>query len=442
MMSKKTVISVKNLSKSFKLPHQKNSSLKGAFVNLNKGKRSFEKQQVLKNISFDVKDGEFLGIVGRNGSGKSTLLKLLAEIYVPDSGSVNVNGSLAPFIELGVGFNPELTGRENVYLNGSLLGFNRKQMDEMYDGIVEFAELERFMDQKLKNYSSGMQVRLAFSVAIKAHTEILLIDEVLAVGDANFQKKCFDVFYNFKKEGRTVIFISHSMDSVRKFCDRAILIDAGEIKLDGETEVVAAEYDLLNKENMKQYVNRLTISNRREAHIVDKVVNNFKEDDYMIEIGAGDGRHVELLSSMGFNVAGLDVISNNKNVYKKLSAIPDLKKVTSLLILDNKKSINSDFLNQVFQELKNGELNNVQSIYIHTPFYLYQSQRELHKAGINKHLAQPLDIIQLSLDIRKYGFEVINYELYEADEPFQYSEMFMERFNLKEATSIWPSLKG
>src|SRR5690606_31573026 len=156
-----------------------------------RGKRTYEKQQVLKNISFEIKKGEFVGIVGRNGSGKSTLLKLLAGIYSPDKGSIEVNGKLVPFIELGVGFNPELTGRENVFLNGALLGFNRKEMQAMYKDIVEFAELERFMDQKLKNYSSGMQVRLAFSIAIRAQSDILLIDEVLAVGDAAFQQKCY-----------------------------------------------------------------------------------------------------------------------------------------------------------------------------------------------------------------------------------------------------------
>src|SRR5690606_7141480 len=155
------------------------------------GRRKYEKQQVLKDINFEIKKGEFFGIVGRNGSGKSTLLKLLAGIYSPDSGHVQVNGKLVPFIELGVGFNPELTGRENVFLNGALLGFNRKEMESMYEEIVEFAELERFMDQKLKNYSSGMQVRLAFSIAIRAKADILVLDEVLAVGDEAFQKKCY-----------------------------------------------------------------------------------------------------------------------------------------------------------------------------------------------------------------------------------------------------------
>lgn len=235
-------ISVKNVQKSFKLPHEKHDSIKSIFLKGFRRRKSFEKQRVLKGISFEIKKGEFYGIVGRNGSGKSTLLKLLAGIYTPDSGSITVNGKLTPFIELGVGFNPELTGRENVFLNGALLGFSRSEMEKMYDDIVEFAEIEKFMDQKLKNYSSGMQVRLAFSIAIKAESPILLLDEVLAVGDAAFQKKCLDYFSKLKKDKRTVIFVSHDMSSVQKFCDRALLLKSGEISKVGKTSDVASEY--------------------------------------------------------------------------------------------------------------------------------------------------------------------------------------------------------
>ncbi|MBA3758509.1 ATP-binding cassette domain-containing protein [Candidatus Saccharibacteria bacterium] len=237
-------IIVSEVSKAFKLPHEKHGSFKSLFVNLFRGRRTYERQQVLKNVSFEIKKGEFFGIVGRNGGGKSTLLKLLAGIYTPDSGAVVVNGKLTPFIELGVGFNPELTGRENVYLNGALLGFSRKEMEAMYSDIVEFAEIDKFMDQKLKNYSSGMQVRLAFSIAIRAKTDILLIDEVLAVGDAGFQAKCFNYFRRLKSEKQTVVFVSHDMESVQRFCDRALLIDKGDIKIAGDPRVVAAQYSL------------------------------------------------------------------------------------------------------------------------------------------------------------------------------------------------------
>lgn len=241
-------IRVDSLEKTFKLPHERAGSVKHLFINFFRYRRSYEKQKVLEEISFEIKKGEFFGIVGRNGSGKSTLLKLLAGVYSPDSGHIQINGKLVPFIELGVGFNPELTGRENVYLNGGLLGFSDKEIDGFYDEVVKFAELERFMDQKLKNYSSGMQVRLAFSMAVRADADILLIDEVLAVGDADFQKKCFDYFKYLKKAKKTVIFVSHDMEAIKHFCERAILLEKSKlIKID-RAEKIALEYQkLFNK---------------------------------------------------------------------------------------------------------------------------------------------------------------------------------------------------
>lgn len=244
-------VKVHNVSKNFKLPHEKNTSIKSVIINLHK-KRSFENQKVLKNVSLEVYEGDFIGIVGRNGSGKSTLLKLLAGIYVPTEGEIHVRGKLTPFIELGVGFNQELTGRENVFLSGSLLGFSRKEMAVMYDDIVEFAELGKFMDQKLKNYSSGMQVRLAFSIAIRAKSDILLLDEVLAVGDAAFQQKCYNYFEELKRENKTVIFVSHDMGAVRRFCDRAVYVDNGKIVHDGTPKEVADLYIVENIERGQQ----------------------------------------------------------------------------------------------------------------------------------------------------------------------------------------------
>lgn len=244
-MSEQVVISVKDLHKDFVLPHEKVDSIKGVFAHPFK-RRKVEMQHALKNISFDIQEGEFFGIVGRNGSGKSTLLKIMAGIYQPTKGTVNVNGRLVPFIELGVGFNPELTGRENVFLNGALMGFSTNEVNNKYHEIVEFAELKRFMDQKLKNYSSGMQVRLAFSVAtILAESDILLIDEVLAVGDADFQRKCFDYFRLLKKRGKTVIFVTHDMNSVIEYCDRAILIEGGRVAKHGKPEDITDAYKRL-----------------------------------------------------------------------------------------------------------------------------------------------------------------------------------------------------
>lgn len=244
-MHEHTAIKIDGVYKDFLLPHQKAKSVKSLFTGVLRKRGSTERQHALKNISFEVKRGEFFGIVGRNGSGKSTLLKIIAEIYQPTKGTVQRNGKLVPFIELGVGFNPELTGRENVYLNGALLGFTAKEIDEQYDDIVKFAELERFMDQKLKNYSSGMQVRLAFSVATRAKAEILLIDEVLAVGDADFQRKCFNYFKTLKKSNTTVIFVSHDMDAVREYCDRAMLVEKSEIVDVGNTDMIAKRYTKL-----------------------------------------------------------------------------------------------------------------------------------------------------------------------------------------------------
>ncbi len=223
---KPPMITVQKVSKSFKLPHNKSNSLKDYIIHpMQSFKSGATTQHALKDISFEVKEGEFFGIVGRNGGGKSTLLKILAGIYRPTEGRVQVNGKLMPFIELGVGFNADLTGRENVFLSGALLGFSEAEMAERYDSIVEFAEIEEFMDQKLKNYSSGMQVRLAFSIAIQSEADVLLIDEVLAVGDTAFQRKCFNYFRELKKAKRTVVFVTHSMDAVREYCDRAMLIN-------------------------------------------------------------------------------------------------------------------------------------------------------------------------------------------------------------------------
>jgi len=248
-------IKVDDLNKSFRLPTEKNGSIKQVFLNLFKGVKGYKEQKVLKKISFSVEKGDFFGVVGRNGSGKSTLLKLLAGIYQPTSGSITIDGSLVPFIELGVGFNAELTGRENVYMNGALLGFSNEDMDRMYDEIVKFAELHDFMDQKLKNYSSGMQVRLAFSIAIRAKSDILILDEVLAVGDEAFQRKCYQYFAKLRRDKKTVILVTHSMDAVQQFCNKAIMIQDGKITHSGNTAKVAQAYRELNSEDVMVALN-------------------------------------------------------------------------------------------------------------------------------------------------------------------------------------------
>ena len=249
MTDKQIAVKVDHVSKYFKLPTEATNSLRTAMVNRFKGIKGYKEQHVLKDISFEVEKGDFFGILGRNGSGKSTLLKIISEIYVPEKGSVTIDGKLVSFIELGVGFNPELTGRENVYMNGAMLGFSTAEIDAMYDDIVDFAELHEFMNQKLKNYSSGMQVRLAFSVAIKAQGDILILDEVLAVGDEAFQRKCNDYFQERKKSGKTTILVTHDMGAVKKYCNKAVLIENGLVKAIGDPFDVSDQYSFDNLES-------------------------------------------------------------------------------------------------------------------------------------------------------------------------------------------------
>lgn len=237
-------IRVNNIHKDFYLPHHADDSIKRKIITAFQPKdKEVDTQHALRGITFDIKKGEFFGIVGRNGSGKSTLLKIISDIYQPTKGSVTRSGKLVAFIELGVGFNNELTGRENIYLNAALLGFSRKETNDMYKEIVAFAELENFMEQKLKNYSSGMKVRLAFSVAIRANADILILDEVLAVGDADFQRKCFEYFRDLKEQkDKTIVFVTHGMGAVREYCDKVILIEDGVITHQGDADKIANEY--------------------------------------------------------------------------------------------------------------------------------------------------------------------------------------------------------
>jgi ABC-2 type transport system ATP-binding protein len=244
-------IKVDDLHKSFRIPTQRVDSLKERVVHPFAA-RDYRELHALDGISFEVKQGEFFGIVGRNGSGKSTLLKLLASIYRADSGRIRIAGRLAPFIELGVGFNPELTARENVLLNGVMMGLTPSDVREREDAVIDFAELHDFADLKLKNFSSGMLVRLAFSVMLQADADILLIDEVLAVGDAAFQQKCSDAFHDMKAAGKTIILVTHDMGAIENYCDRAMLLAEGDVKFVGPPPDIAREYLKLNFEGSTQ----------------------------------------------------------------------------------------------------------------------------------------------------------------------------------------------
>jgi ABC-type polysaccharide/polyol phosphate transport system ATPase subunit len=236
-----TAIEVNGVSKRFRIPLDRSTTLKYRVVHPRSTSR-YQDLYALNDVSFSVPFGEFIGVIGPNGCGKSTLLNILAQIYRPTRGRVTVNGLVSPFLELGVGFNPELTARENVFLNGAVLGLTRAELERRMEAIIHFAELEHFVDQKLKNFSSGMQVRLAFSVAIQADASVLLMDEVLAVGDARFQAKCFDVFARYKREGRTVVLVTHDLGSVDNYCDRALYIDHGRLIDDGQSTRVTSHY--------------------------------------------------------------------------------------------------------------------------------------------------------------------------------------------------------
>jgi ABC-2 type transport system ATP-binding protein len=252
-----TAIEVRDVRKTFRIPREQITTFKERALHPFR-RTSYDELNVLRGISFDVYDGEFFGIVGRNGSGKSTLLKCLAGIYGTEGGSIRAAGRISPFIELGVGFNLDLTARENVIINAVMMGLSPAEARARFDSIIAFAELEQFVDLKLKNYSSGMQVRLAFSVMVQSGAEILLIDEVLAVGDAAFQQRCFDEFDRMRREGRTVVLVTHDMDLVKRFCDRAMLITDGEIEMIGGPALVGRRYLERNFEHFKTSEARLT----------------------------------------------------------------------------------------------------------------------------------------------------------------------------------------
>jgi ABC-type polysaccharide/polyol phosphate transport system ATPase subunit len=239
------VIEAREVDKTFRIPRHRVDTFKERALHP-LARRQYRELRALRGVSFDVHGGEFFGIVGRNGSGKSTLLKIMSSIYRADGGRIRMAGRLAPFIELGVGFNPELTSRENVVLNGVMMGLGRREAQRRLDGVLDFAELREFADLKLKNYSSGMLVRLAFAVMVEADADIMLVDEVLAVGDASFAQKCMDVFHAKREAGKTVVLVTHDMATVQGLCDRAMLIHDGELRYIGDPEETALRYYRLN----------------------------------------------------------------------------------------------------------------------------------------------------------------------------------------------------
>lgn len=433
-MESEAVIRVENVFKAFKIPHEKHNSLKSAAINLFK-KKTYTKYEAAKGISFEVKKGEFLGIIGRNGSGKSTMLKMLAGIYLPDKGKISVNGRLSPFLELGVGFNPELSARDNVYLNGTILGLNRKEIDDKFDEIIQFAELEEFIDQRLKNFSSGMQVRLAFSVAIQAHADVLLIDEVLAVGDTNFQRKCFEVFRELKKSGKTIVFVTHSMDMVKKFCDRVILINNGIITSEGEPEIVSYEYEQLNlTEKGKEAETEITgsaeikITNPRHVHILNALAEIFPQKSRLINIGSNERIITTYLSK------------NAGVILTSIESVVQLTENTTPLQFDG--AIMSDPNNSFFKK-NDSILNIIKSkvkdtglVYIHGPYGPYVEYIN-NKRGLSN--GSFLDAPSVVEKMKSISFELIKMNTYGIDFENQYAEFIFKRSSKEDKDAQWGS---
>ncbi len=259
-------VEVENLWKTFQIPHEKRNTL---FENLTCLLRpnQYETYTVLKDINFKVDEGECIGIIGDNGSGKSTLLKIIANILRPTKGKVKVDGKMTPFLELGVGFQPDLTARENVGVYATIMGLSKNEIKNRTDDVLKFAGLEKFQDTKLKNLSSGMQVRLAFSTAIQTDPDVLLVDEVLAVGDMDFQQKCFDVFNRYRKEGVTILFVSHDLGAVRRFCDRTLLLGASEQRDFGCTEEILDKYIYSDENSLGEQVGDQTSVAKHDSSI-------------------------------------------------------------------------------------------------------------------------------------------------------------------------------
>ena len=292
---------VDHVTKRFVIPHERRDTLKERA--LHPFRRSGEHRFVaLDDVSFAVERGEFFGIVGRNGSGKSSLLKCLAGIYRTDEGQIYADGRMSTFIELGVGFNPELAARDNVILNGIMLGLSPREARRRFDDVVRFAELEEFVDLKLKNYSTGMHVRLAFSVMIQVPADILLVDEILAVGDAAFQQKCFDTFFHMREQGKTVLFVTHDMAAVQRFCHRALLLERGQVAAIGDPDEIADRYLQLNFEGIgANHVDGSGSGKPRAGDGDARVIDAWIEDEHEARHGAvAQGRPCSVHASVRF----------------------------------------------------------------------------------------------------------------------------------------------
>ena len=317
-MAKDIVISVKNVEKSFKIYSDKGHTLKERLLFF-KQRNSYTRHEVLKGVTLEIEKGEVVGLVGHNGCGKSTLLKLMTKIIYPDKGKIEINGKISSLLELGAGFHPDMTGRENIYTNASIFGLTKKEIDNRLDDIIVFSELEEFIDSPVRTYSSGMYMRLAFSVAINVDADILLIDEILAVGDARFQAKCFNKMLELKKSGITIVIVSHDLGSIERLCNRAIWIENGKIKDEGIPHDIVAEYldDIMNKDkNEKIKIKPKDKINEQDKNKEESEEKNIKEKENKKDRNRTGNKDVEIIDIKLLNEK--DEISDTYNSEDKL----------------------------------------------------------------------------------------------------------------------------
>ena len=317
-MAKDIVISVKNVEKSFKIYSDKGHTLKERLLFF-KQRNSYTRHEVLKGVTLEIEKGKVIGLVGHNGCGKSTLLKLMTKIIYPDKGKIEINGKISSLLELGAGFHPDMTGRENIYTNASIFGLTKKEIDNRLDDIIVFSELEEFIDSPVRTYSSGMYMRLAFSVAINVDADILLIDEILAVGDARFQAKCFNKMLELKKSGITIVIVSHDLGSIERLCNRAIWIENGKIKDEGIPHDIVAEYldDIMNKDkNEKIKIKPKDKINEQDKNKEESEEKNIKEKENKKDRNRTGNKDVEIIDIKLLNEK--DEISDTYNSEDKL----------------------------------------------------------------------------------------------------------------------------
>lgn len=363
------VIEVKNVRKKFKIFYDKGSSLKERILFTKRNR--YEERWVLNGISFEIKKGEVVGLIGRNGCGKSTTLKLLTRILYPTEGSIEIKGRVSSLLELGAGFHPDMSGRENIYTNASIFGLTRKEIDERLEDIIEFSELRDFIDNPIRTYSSGMYMRLAFSVAINVDADVLLIDEILAVGDVSFQKKCLERLNEIKKKGTTIIIVSHSLEQIESICNRAIWLCEGKIKEDGNPRIVNAHYyqEMENIRLQKEVVEEVEVDDSKKEIIEEQ--NCFEKDNVRVGNGKIQFIDIKLIDSLG-NSNSIFVPSSYMRIELKClenEKVDDVNISVSIFREDGIWCFGTNTYSETGYNFKSTELNSVSLEFKQLPLY-------------------------------------------------------------------------